>query len=64
MPNMAYLAGMLEKSGFDANIGDTFRMGVLLKNFIIKFNSGEEGVECGRRNAEGGKKEGGRVGKS
>ena len=37
MPNMAYLAGMLEKSGFDANIGDTFRMGVLLKNFIIKF---------------------------
>jgi hypothetical protein len=40
MQNMAYLTEMVEKSGLDAKAGNTFRMGVLLKNFIIKFNSG------------------------
>jgi hypothetical protein len=40
MQNIAYLVGMVGKNGLAAKTGNPFRMGVLLKNFIIKFNSG------------------------
>jgi hypothetical protein len=47
MQNKAYLVGMVEKSGLDANAGNLSRTGVLLKNFIIKFNSwGREEARC------------------
>ncbi len=52
MQNMAYLVGMVEKNGLDANSGNPFRMGVLLNNFIIKFNSGDVGGKGkGKRSA-------------
>jgi hypothetical protein len=58
MQNKAYLVGMVEKSGLDANAGNTFGPGVLLKNFIIKFNRGGlRKWEVGRRKEEK-KKEG------
>ena len=37
MQNMAYLFGMMSKSGFDAQAGNPFRTGLLLKNFIKTF---------------------------
>ena len=52
MQNMAYPIGMIGKSGLDAKAGNLFRTGVLLKNFIIKFNSRDAG---GR--GEGGREE-------